>query len=230
MIYVLGNETAQQGPISYLKTSPLAPEKSVFLNAIYCGSAQGEETWQQMATLGGGKYLTIAADGGSVMIPTPYDAKLGELNLELNGTYLAYGARGAVAAANQQTQDSNAMAVGGLSTNAARAVSKSKSLYSNAQWDLVDRVKEKDFKLEDVPTAELPAEMQKMTPTERKIHLEKMITERAQVQKEIGELGVKRAQFLQDETKKLGKTNSLDAALLELVRAQALERGFTFKK
>lgn len=230
VIYVLGNETAQQGPISYLKTAPLAPEKGVFLNAIYCGSSDGQDTWQQMATLGGGKYLTIAADGGSVMIPTPYDAKLGELNLTLNGTYLAYGARGAFAASNQVAQDSNAMAAGGASTNAARAVSKSKALYDNAGWDLVDKSREKDFKLEEVPTEELPAAMQKMTLAERKIYLEKMIAQRAAVQKEIGELGVKRAQFIQDETKKLGKTNSLDAALLQLVRSQALERGFTFEK
>lgn len=230
VIYVLGNETAQQGPISYLKTSPLAPEKGVFLNAIYCGNSGGEDTWQQMAALGGGKYLTIAADGGSVMIPTPYDAKLGQLNLELNSTYLAYGARGALSAANQQTQDSNAMAIGGASTNAARAVSKSKSLYDNAGWDLVDKSKQKDFKLEAVPVAELPTEMQKMTPAERKTHLEKMIAQRASVQKEIGEVGVKRAQFLQQETKKLGKTNSLDSALLELVRSQALQRGFAFGK
>ncbi len=199
MVYVLGNETAQQGPISYLKTSPLAPEKGVFLNAIYCGSSGGEDTWQQMAALGGGKYLTIAADGGSVMIPTPFDAKIGELNLKLNGTYLAYGARGALAAANQQTQDSNAMAVGGASTNAARAVSKSKSLYTNAQWDLVDKSKEKEFKLEEVPTDQLPVAMREMTLAQRKVYLEKMTAERDSVQKEIGELGVKRAQFIQED-------------------------------
>lgn len=230
VIYVLGNETAQQGPISYVKIAPIAPERGVFVNAIYCGNAGGQDTWQQMAALGGGKYLTIAADGGSVMIPTPYDARLGELNLELNGTYLAYGARGAAAAANQSAQDSNAMAAGGAYSNAARAVAKSQALYSNSTWDLVDKSKDPKFKLEAVPEKELPAAMQKMTPAQRADYLKGKIAERAALQREIGEIGTKRAAFLTQEMKKAGKTNSLDAALLQLVRSQALQRGFKFGK
>ena len=228
IIYVLGNESALQGPISFVQTSPLAPQKSVFLNAIYCGNAGGQDTWQQMAALGGGKYLTIAADGGSVMIPTPYDAKLGELNLKLNGTYLAYGARGAAASANQSAQDSNAMAVGGGYANAARAVAKAQGVYSNSTWDLVDRARDAKFKLEEVPEKELPAEMRPMTPAQRADYLKIKTAERAALQKQIGELGTKRADFLKDATKKAGKADSLDAALLQLVCSQAVQRGFTF--
>ena len=229
VIYVLGNETALQGPISYKTTAPQAKQKEVFVNAIYCGSSNGQETWQQMASLGGGKYLEIAGDGGSVMIATPYDAQIAALNTKLNGTYLAYGARRESARRNQIAQDSNAQAAGGAYASTARAVAKSTAQYNNSGWDLVDKSKQPGFKLEKVAPRELPAEMQKMTAPQRAALLKRKVAERAALQKQMSALGLKRATFLRTEMKKRGKSNSLDAALLGLVRTQATARGFRFK-
>lgn len=43
VIYVLGNETARQGPeqFDYAKISPIAAGKSIFVNAIYCNASIG---------------------------------------------------------------------------------------------------------------------------------------------------------------------------------------------
>jgi hypothetical protein len=228
VIYVLGNETAEQGPISYKTSAPQALKADIFVNAIYCGNSGGQDTWQQMATLGGGKYLEIAADGGSVVIPTPYDKPIAELNTKLNGTYLGYGVRGRAGAANQVAQDANAEAAGGSYANAARAVAKSSNQYNNSAWDLVDKSKEKNFDLRKIPTEELPEAMKKMTPDQQKTYLEKKSTERTSLQKQIQDLGTKRNTFLRNEMKKKGNANSLDTALLSLVRSQATKNGFKF--
>jgi len=228
VIYVLGNETAEQGPISYKTTAPQARQANVVVNAIYCGQSGGNDTWQQMAALGGGKYLEIAGDGGSVVIPTEYDKPIAELNSKLNKTYVGYGARGPQGVANQSMQDSNARAAGGSYSAAARTVAKSQAIYSNSTWDLVDKSKEKNFDLSEVPTDELPAEMKKMTVPEQKAYLQKKESERAALQKQIQALGVKRGAFLKSEMNKKGKVNSLDAALLSLVRSQAMAGGFKF--
>lgn len=228
VIYVVGNETAEQGPISYRKSAPAARQSDILVNAIYCGDAGGRDTWQQMAQLGGGKYLVIAGDGGSVSVPTPYDGPLAQLNTRLNGTYLAYGARAQAGAANQIAQDSNAMSAGGASSNASRAVAKASSQYNNSGWDLVDKAREKDFQLRQVPQTELPAPMQKMTPQQQKAYLDQKARERAALQKQIQTLGAKRGAFIQNAMKKRGQTNSLDAALLLLVRSQAKQKGFKF--
>lgn len=229
IIYVLGNETAEQGPISYQKTAPLAMKRAVFVNAIYCGSGEdGQETWQRMAKLGGGQYLEIAGDGGAVTPPTPYDAKIAGLNAKLNGTYLAYGARAEAASRNQAAQDSNAARAGGSYAAASRALAKSSSQYNNSGWDLVDRARQPGFKLKAIPSNELPAPMQKMTLAQRASYLQTKTRERANLQKQLQTLGKQRGDYLRVALKKQSKGKSLDAAMLGLVRRQAKARGFRF--
>ncbi|RYX79969.1 VWA domain-containing protein, partial [bacterium] len=204
-LYVVGNETAQQGPIDFRLAAPRAKEKGIFVNAIYCGSSGGQDTWKQFSSLGGGKYLEIAANGGSVMVPTPFDKKIEELNVKLNATYVPYGKMGEAASANQKAQDSNAMRYGGGYSNASRAMAKASSQYQNAQWDLVDKSKQPGFDLAKIPNEELPAEMRSMMLDKKKAFLAKKQKERAAIQKELMEVGNKRAEFLKKENKKSGR-------------------------
>jgi hypothetical protein len=228
VLYMVGNETALQGPISYKKSAPAARERDIFVNAIYCGNSGGQETWQEMASLGGGKYLEIAGDGGNINIPTPYDRPLAQLNQKLNGTYLAYGVRARAGLRNQIAQDSATQSVGGAASTASRALAKSSLQYNNSQWDLVDKAREKSFELRQIPRAQLPAPMQQMTPAAQKTYLAAKSKERQNLQKQIQTLGAKRGAYIQTAMKKRGKSNSLDAALLSLVRSQAVKKGFRF--
>ena len=68
VIYVVGNETAHQGPaeFDYTKTAKEAIEHGIMVNAIYCGdydyqTAHG--TWQEFAGLADGTYMEIAGKG-----------------------------------------------------------------------------------------------------------------------------------------------------------------------
>lgn len=229
-IYVVGNETARQGPRDYAETTPQASKRSIVVNAMYCGESGGQETWREMAKLGKGDYLEVAASGGSVTIPTPYDAELSKLNGKLNGTYVAYGALGRVGAANQAQQDANAAAVGGTANLASRAAAKSTAQYINGKWDLVDAAKEKDFDIAKVPQAELPEEMKKMTPAQRKAYVARKSAERTQLQKQIAALGRKREAYIQTEVKKRGisQNKALDSTLRRSVVNGAMMGGFKF--
>ena len=232
VIYVVGNETARQGPeqFDYAKMAPQARNREIWVNAIYCGSAGGEETWREMARLGGGQYLQIAANGGAITIATPYDKKLDALNGSLNTTYLPYGARGESAYANQATQDSNSRAVGGASNSAARAMAKSSAQYNSRSWDLVDASREKGFDLKKIPQAELPAAMQKMTPAQQSAHITKNAQQRSAIQSQIRQLSEQREKFIQDAIKKRGlsQKDALDEAIRNSVVQQAKARGYKF--
>lgn len=227
-LYVVGNETARQGPIDYSKSAPHGRTRGVFINAIYCGSEGGQETWRQFAAMGGGNYLEIAGNGGSVMLPSPYDAEIAALNVKLNGTYIPYGSRGEAAAMNQRTQDSNAMASGGAYANAARSVAKASAQYRNAGWDLVDKSREKGFDLAKIPDAQLPVNMRSMTLAQRREFLSKKQNERAQLQKQLGTLGQKRGDFLKVEMKKKGRSDSFDRAVNGSLSSQAAAGGFSY--
>lgn len=236
LIYVVGNETARQGPahLDYTKTAPAAIQKGIQVNAIYCGTYDYETappTWREMAKLADGQYLEIAATGGAVVVATPFDAELDGLNEKLNATYIAYGGRGGEGAENQVAQDAAAAGLGGA-VAADRAVAKASRQYRNAKWDLVDALAEADFDWSKLPDDDLPEVMRQMSPDERKAYVEQKAKERAEVQKEIQAVAAKRAKHIEEESKKQGLDDNaaLDAAVRESLTEQAKEKGFRFEK
>ena len=145
----------------------------------------------------------------------------------MNGTYIPYGQRGRDAFANQAAQDSNSLRAGGAYAGAARALAKSSNQYRNAEWDLVDKSREPGFDLAKIPTEQLPPAMQTMTPEGRRNFLAQKQRERADLQKQLQELGAKRSDFLRAANQKAGRKDSLDSAIGGTFKAQARARGFS---
>ena len=95
----------------------------------------------------------------------------------------------------------------------------------------MDASKEKDFELSKIKEEDLPENMKKMTPEERKAHLDKMTLEREALQKEMKELEVARARYIDDEMKKqnIDQDSAFDKAVRQTLREQAEKKGFTFE-
>jgi hypothetical protein len=230
IVYVVGNETARQGPIDYQWSAPQGPKKRVIINAVYCGSSGGQETWQEFSRLAEGRYLHIAGNGGAINISTPYDEELEKLNASINNTYIAYGARGSYGLANQAAQDRNSFASGGRANMASRGGVKASPQYNNRSWDLVDANRDPDFNIDKVRDEDLPAAMRMMTPLQRKAYLAQKTGEREQVRNKIKELAAKRAFYIEQEMKKggLNADNSFDEAVRRSLREQGAQQGFSF--
>jgi von Willebrand factor type A domain-containing protein len=228
MIFVAGNEEATQDPkFSAVKVAKEAVAKGIVVNAIYCGSPEDGDApgWRNVAMAADGEFATIDQNQGTVAIVTPMDARLTELSGELNSTYIGYGHEAEEAKARQSAQDANASKVS-ASAGAARAVAKSGKLYTNSNWDLVDASQEKDFDLDKVKTEELPPEMQKMSPEERKAFVEKQAKRRAEIQAEINKLNVERQSYIAEEMKKqnLSEDKALDKAVKESLKKEAAKK------
>lgn len=235
VMYVVGNETARQGPAEtdYAKTAPAAIAKGIIVNAIYCGDEDHQgatPTWREMAKLADGQYMEIARTGGAVYVATPFDDELTKLSTALNGTYVAFGEQGQAGQQNQQAQDANAA---GLSAPVAaeRAAAKSASQYRNGRWDLVDAAKEKDFKLEALTDEQLPEAMRKLTPEQRQAYVAQKANEREAIQAKVKDLAAKRDAFVKDESAKKGLTGdkAFDNAVRDSLTRQAETKGYKFE-
>ena len=164
-----------------------------------------------------------------VEVTTPYDADIVRLGNDLNGTYLAYGgAQGEVAKERQAAQDVNAASMG-AGAPVERSVAKAQSAYTNSGWDLVDAVQHKSVDVKKMKDDELPATMQKMTPADREKYVQKVGADRASIQVKINDLNEKRRVFLSNQAKIDAPANTLDAAMLTSVKAEAAKKGFSIE-
>ncbi len=227
LIYIAGNEGFNQGIINYKEAISTAVKKNVFINTIYCGSNQDgiRELWMDGALKGKGKYFNIDSDRKIEYVHTPYDDKINACNVKLNDTYISYGYEGDMKKSNQAMQDKNAESIS--SANAAdRVISKSKGVYKNESWDLVDSYKKDADALTKLKTEELPAEFKNKSQEEIKVIIEKKAKEREQVQKEITELAVLREKYIIEAAKSKPVQDDFGGAIKSSLISFAKSKGF----
>lgn len=228
LIYISGNEPFNQGPVDYKKAISKALNNKVYVNTIYCGDKEAgiREFWQNGAVIGEGKYFNINSNAKVEYIVTPYDNQINACNEKLNKTYIGYGKRGYSKKANQIAQDNNAAGVSS-SNSAERVVSKSKAAYSNEEWDMVDSYKKDVQSIQKMSNEDLPTEFKGKSKTEITKIIDEKAKERDKIQKEIGELAVKRQKYINDEAKKkTNKTDDLGAAMKASILELANKNGF----
>jgi hypothetical protein len=231
LLIVAGNEAADQDQsVRFEDACARSIARGIMVDAIYCGGESDEVAlgWRTVARLADGQFAAIDHQNGTVTIASPFDARLGELSVALNATYIPYGAAGDAGLSNQREQDQNA---GKLSSDAAaaRAVCKSTANYQ-CGWDLVDGSRSGEIKLDAVKADELPVELRKLSKAELQEHIDATWTKRSQLQKEIAELGTQRQAFVDAELQKsaLDPSKSFDTVLRSAIRTQARTKGLQF--
>ncbi|MGO4772686.1 VWA domain-containing protein [Flavobacterium sp. W22_SRS_FK3] len=231
LIYIAGNEDFNQGRINYKEAISDALKNDIYVNTIFCGNkTEGINThWKDGADYGKGKYFNIDANESVRYIATPYDNQITKCNEKINTTYIGYGSKGASKKRNQEMQDKNARGVS-VANYAERAVSKSKAVYKNESWDLVDKVKDDAAAISKIKKEELPAELQNKSTEELKTIVAQKSKERETIQKEIGELGKKRQQFIDNEIKKSKQQDDLGNAINTSIVSFAKVKGYSVEK
>lgn len=231
LIYIAGNEEFNQGEINYKEAISNALKNDIYVNTIYCGDkTQGiNELWKDGAHYGKGKYFNIDSNQTVRYIVTPYDVEITKCNEKINKTYISYGSKGSEKKMNQEMQDKNAQKVS-ASNYAERAVSKSKAVYKNDSWDLVDKVKDDATAISKIKKEELPTELRNKSTAELKVIVAQKTKERENIQKEIGELAKKRQQYIDTEAKKTKKQDDLGNTINTSIIAFAKVKGYTVEK
>ncbi len=232
VIVIAGNEPFDQGTVDFRKSCKAAITAGVIINTIHCGSdAEGQKGyWKDGALLADGQYMFIDSNQAVAHVDAPQDAEIARLGVELNETYIPYGNAGVEASERQAVQDSNAVSVAqGSSVN--QAVFKASANYRNEAWDLVDAVKSNSVKLDEVKESDLPEEMRKLSPAERKSYLEQRDKKRGEIQEKIRKLDDERKKFVAAKLKEQqnSEAETFDSAMIKALRKQAESRDFKFE-
>jgi Mg-chelatase subunit ChlD len=77
----------------YPEVVRMAHDRGITINAVQAGGARDtERVWREIAQRGDGRYIPIPQDGGHVVIiETPWDTEIIELQGRINGTVIPYG-------------------------------------------------------------------------------------------------------------------------------------------
>lgn len=228
------HEDYRDEPATHITTAE-AVQKGMIVNTIQCGSLPGtQQVWQSIALRGQGQYFSIAQDGGVQAIATPYDEQLGEVARKLGGTFLAYGG-GAGAGGEDYRKEVTARAEVAESKIATRAApmakadrAVNKALNSEAYvGDLLQNIENGSAKLDSVKEEDLPADLRKLEPAQRKQEIEKRLAERRDLRNQIMALSKQRDEFIAAERRKQtgGKKTGFDGAVAAALKEQLSRKG-----
>jgi von Willebrand factor type A domain len=204
-----------------------ARERDILINAVQAGGARDtERVWRTIAQLGNGRYIPIPQDGGHlVVIETPYDTDIIELQNKINGTVIPYGPReqrGDVERKTRQAAAAPAPVAAEMSGYLARNAAKSAGAAITGSGDLVADVKAGRQKLDEVKRDELPDRLRGMNEDERRAFIDTQMAERKALNDRMAALVKQRDRYVHEQAAKAPKpaADSFDRAVAETLKAQ----------
>jgi len=216
----------------YPEVLRMARDRGITVNAVQAGSARDtERVWREIAQMGNGKYIPIPQDGGLVVIiETPFDLEIIELQRKLGGTVIPYGPRQQRSAVEAKTKQA-AAAPAAVASEMATYMSKrafattSGGGYAEAvtgDGDLVTDVKSGRQALDKLKDEELPDSFRKLGAAERKAFIEEQAASRKVLTDRMAELVKKRDAHMAEQRKKAPAKpgDSFDRVVEETLKTQ----------
>jgi len=209
---------------NYPEIMKTARERGIVVNAVQAGGARDtERVWRSIAQLGGGRYIPIPQDGGKVVvIETPHDREIMNLQIEINKTVLSYGSSHRKAEVREKARSIVSAPASVASDMAAYLHKSGKGAKAvTGDGDLVGDVAAGSVELEDVKEAELPDELRNFDRAEQKKIIEVNAQKRQELSSRMDELVKRREAYMTEAQRKAEpKAGSFDEVVKETLRSQ----------
>ncbi|RYZ21330.1 MAG: VWA domain-containing protein [Chitinophagaceae bacterium] len=230
-IFIAGNETFWQGPVSWTEACRAAQAKGIIVNTIYCGDrGQGiTEHWNLAGECGKGSYTNINQNAQLENIATPYDSAIYTYNTKLNSTMIGYGYDGRRKLEEVVVVDANNSRLNKASGIKRMEVKGKKSLYRNDSWELVDAYEADSTILAKIDGKTLPDSLRQASPQQLKAVVKGKLAERETIRNEIGRLSAARSQWLETERKRRSGASAeatLETEMEKILKEQVKANGF----
>jgi hypothetical protein len=203
-----------------------ARDRGIVVNAVQAGGARDtERVWREIAQRGDGRYIPIPQDGGQILvIETPWDIEIIELQGRINGTVIPYGPRALRSSVEQKTAQITA-APRSVASEMAGYLSKSGGRSGAAvtgRGDLVGDVTSGRQKLDGVKDEDLPDNLRALKPVQRQAEIDKNAAERKTLNARMADLVKRRDAYVEQQRKNAPArpADSFDRAVAETLKVQ----------
>jgi Mg-chelatase subunit ChlD len=235
IVYLVGDAPPHtdyaDGP-DYRVVCEEAVRRDLVVNTVQCGDIEGtREVWQEIARRGEGRYVALPQAGNMVVVATPYDERLGEINRAIGTTLVGYGSA-RVRSAVMAKQAASEMAAPSAAADrlAYNLASGGKGVQGDGE--LVDALAEGRLDLASLDRDQLPEDWRALDAEAIRTKVDNLRRQRATLQVEAAELARKRQDFIEAEQKRLageGKGDGFDEKVAEILREQAKRKGIVYE-
>lgn len=231
IIFLVGDAPPKDyaGDVKFPEICQAAVKKNIIVNTIQCGNMPETKTvWEKICHLAEGSFVQIDQQGGPiVVVATPFDADLAKINAELSKTTVVFGNFRQQSEGKDQIRRNLALPTEAAADRAGFYANSSRG----ASYDLLENVKNKTVKLEDLKKEDLPPELRDKTIAQQREFLDQLDKQRNELNSRARELDQKRAGFIAqkqaEELKERGK-DSFDNQVLQMLRRQAARNNIEY--
>ncbi|GAA5627733.1 hypothetical protein Brsp05_03026 [Brucella sp. NBRC 12953] len=218
-----------KGERKYPEILAEAKSRNIRVNAVQAGNS--EETrnfWKDIAERGSGRYIQIAQDGGRIdEVKTPYDQEIITVQQNIDNTIMPYGN-----AAIRQELNSKLAAKAAAPMEAQVENSKFYSKRSSMKevvtggGDLLDDIRNKNLKWDEVKESELPALLKDKSHAEQKKIIDETLNVRTELERQMTDLVQKRDEYVESEMQKNAKNGdvSFDKVVADMLKQQLAQQ------
>jgi Mg-chelatase subunit ChlD len=220
--------------VKYPETCQQAAKLGIIVNTVQCGALpETTPEWQKIAKLAEGRFTAIGQTGDVAVIASPMDDKLAQLNVAIGKTLVPYGK----VEEQNEVRAKQSLAESSFASGAAAPAASDRLMYNistnkavQGGHELVADYENDPAVLKKVAQKDLPAPLQNKKPEEVVAYIKQQEAARSDLQKQIGDLGLQREEYLANERKKLAaKPDSFDEEVAKILREEAREKGLVYQ-
>jgi hypothetical protein len=202
-----------------------ARDRDIIVNTVQAGDMiETTPIWKEIAQFGHGRYMAIPQSGGDVVvIVSPYDDEILELQGELDRTVIPYGSDEQKSEINSKLETRKMAAPSTqLENSEFYAKRKAKKEVVTGRGDLLNDARSGSLDVGMMKDEELPEELKQLSGEARGQWVKDKLAVRSKIEERMADLVAKREIFVATErTKKKGvATDSFDQAVEETLKVQ----------
>jgi Mg-chelatase subunit ChlD len=202
-----------------------ADQRHIIVNTVQAGDMpETTPIWQEIAQFGHGRFIAIPQSGGEVVvIETPYDADILHMQRSLDETVVPYGTLEQRSDIRNKLEEKAAAPVATQADNSKYYAKRKSKEVVTGNGDLIGDVRNNKADLGRIAENELPEELRKQSPEQRKAWFDDRLKRRMELEDKMTKLVEKRDAYILEERKKTAaKTpeDSFDKVVEDTLRSQ----------